>query len=270
MTAAGSVNGREQRPPAALIVNADDWGRDARTTQCILDCVQCGAVTSVSAMVFMEGSEEGAALAREHAVDAGLHLNFTTPFTASRTPATLAGRQRTLGRYLRRHRLAQILFNPLLAGTFRDVVAAQIDEYRRLYGTEPQRIDGHHHMHLCANVLLGGLLPSGTVVRRNFSFQPGEKGSVNRWYRRVVDARLGRRHRLTDFLFSLPPMGVPGRLERIASLAGESVVELETHPVDDVEYRFLRDGGIAGRQPRLTVSPFASVFQLASAGRGLA
>ena len=129
MTAAGSVNGREQRPPAALIVNADDWGRDARTTQCILDCVQCGAVTSVSAMVFMEGSEEGAALAREHAVDAGLHLNFTTPFTASRTPATLAERQRTLGRYLRRHRLAQILFNPLLAGTFRDVVAAQIDQY---------------------------------------------------------------------------------------------------------------------------------------------
>ena len=60
-----------------------------------------------------------------------------------------------------------------LAGTFRDVVAAEIDEYRRLYGTEPQRIDGHHHMHLCANVLQGGLLPAGTVVRRNFSVSAG-------------------------------------------------------------------------------------------------
>jgi hypothetical protein len=255
----------------ALIVNADDWGRDAETTRCILDCMLCGSVTSTSAMVFMEGSEEGAALAREHGVDTGLHLNFTTPFTAPGVPEALLEQQKTLGRYLRRHRLAQIVFNPLLSGTFAAVVTAQIDEYRRLYGADPLRIDGHHHMHLCANVLLGGLLPPGIVVRRNFSFQPGEKGSVNRWYRKVVDSILGRQHRLTDFLFSLPPMGVPGRLERIASLAGTSIVELETHPVDETEYRFLRDGGVAREQPRISVSPFATVFNLGlAAGRGRA
>ena len=80
------------------------------------------------------------------------------------------------------------------------MVAAQIDEFRRLYGADPSPAgDGHHHMHLCANVLYQGLLPQGTVVRRNFSFQPGEKSIFNRTYRRVVDGRLARRHRLVEF-----------------------------------------------------------------------
>src|SRR5713226_4540807 len=75
------------------------------------------------------------------------------------------------------------------------------------------------HMHLCANALLAGLLPLGTLVRRNFSFQPGEKGAVNRLHRQAVDKRLARRHRLTDFFFSLPPLEPQSRLERILSLA---------------------------------------------------
>src|SRR5439155_534589 len=149
-----------------LIVNADDWGRDAQTTGCILDCVTQKAVSAVSAMVFMEDSDRAAAVALEHAIDAGLHLNFTSPFTASACPAGVVDRQRRIAAYLGRHRLAQLVFNPALVNTFEYVVAAQIDEYRRLYGADPTRLDGHHHMHLCANVLLQGLLPPGTLVRR--------------------------------------------------------------------------------------------------------
>src|SRR6185369_10838794 len=66
-----------------LILNADDWGRDSKTTNMILDCVVRGSVSSTSAMVFMEDSERAAALARQHRVDCGLHLNFTTPFDGS-------------------------------------------------------------------------------------------------------------------------------------------------------------------------------------------
>jgi hypothetical protein len=128
--------------------------------------------------------------------------------------------------------------------SFEYVAAAQLDEYRRLYGADPVRLDGHHHMHLCANVLLRGLLPSGTLVRRNFSFQPGEKGVVNRKYRGFVDALLSRRHRLVDFLFSLAPLEPPGRLQRIFALAREHVIEVETHPVQPDEYRFLAGGEI--------------------------
>ena len=227
-----------------LIVNADDWGRDQKTTERTLECFSRGAVSSVSAMVFMEDSERAAARARERGIDAGLHLNLTTPFSAATCSARLMERQRQLARYLQRHRLAGVVFHPRLAPSFEYVVAAQREEFSRLYGTEPERLDGHHHMHLCANVLLGGLLPPGTLVRRNFSFQAGEKSFCNRLYRRAVDHILARRHRLVDFFFSLPPLDPPERIQRIFSLASKFNVEVETHPSNQEEYRFLMGGEV--------------------------
>jgi hypothetical protein len=99
-------------------------------------------------------------------------------------------------------------------------------------------------MHLCANVLLKGLLPAGTTVRRSFSFRAGEKSHGNRLYRGLVDRILARRHRLVDYFFALPPLAPPERLQRIFSLAHQSVVEVETHPVHADEYRFFRSGEI--------------------------
>ena len=99
-------------------------------------------------------------------------------------------------------------------------------------------------MHLCSNILLGRLLPAGTIARRNFSFQLGEKSLFNRLYRQWVDRRLARRHRLTDFFFSLPPLQPESRLERIFSLARQFVVEVETHPINPEEYKFLAEGEI--------------------------
>jgi len=248
----------------ALIVNADDWGRDHETTERTLDCMLCGSISSVSAMVFMANSERAAAIARERGIDAGLHLNFTAPFSAPDCPTPLMERQRELARRLLRHRLSQVLFYPALMSSFHYVVSAQLDEFCRLYGASPGRLDGHHHMHLCANVLLGRLLPPGTVVRRSFSFQPGEKGFGNRFYRKAVDRMLAHGHRLTDFFFSLPPLETPGRLERIFSLARGFVVELEAHPANTEEYRFLAGGEIlrwAGDRPiapRFVVRPNAA------------
>ncbi len=241
-----------------LIVNADDWGRDARTTERILDCAKRGAVSSVSAMVFMEDSERAAAMAQTGGIEAGLHLNLTTPFSAPECPVRLVERQREVARYLLRHRLAQVVPHPGLGRSFEYVVAAQLDEFRRLYGADPDRVDGHHHMHLCANVLLQGLLPPGTLVRRNFSFRPGEKNLCNRLYRRFVDGLLARRHRLVDFVFSLVPLEPAGRLQRIFSLARQFVVEVETHPVHPEEYRFL-GGEIFCRAGDVRIAPPSAV-----------
>lgn len=255
---------RDPAHAGLLIINADDWGRDHETTERTFECILRGTVSSVSAMVFMGDSERAAAIAKENAIDAGLHLNFTTPFSAPDCPTRLAEHQQRLSRCLLRHRLAQVVFYPMLTRSFEYVVSAQLDEFCRLYGAPPQRLDGHHHMHLCANVLLGRLLPPGTVIRRNFSFQPGEKSFGNRFYRNVVDRMLARRHRLTDFFFSLPPLEPPGRLERIFSLARRFVVEVETHPIDAEEYRFLAGGEIfrwAGDVP------IASRFAVRSNGR---
>src|SRR5271165_2675476 len=233
-----------EAPAGLLIINADDWGRDHETTDRTLECFLRGALSSVSAMVFMEDSARAAAIARERGIDAGLHLNLTTPFSSQNCPAPLMERQGELGRHLSRHRLSQLVFYPSLVRSFEYVVSAQIDEFCRLYGVAPGRLDGHHHMHLCANVLLGRLLPTGTVTRRNFSFQPGEKSFGNRFYRKVVDRMLARRHGLTDFFFSLAPLEPPGRLKRIFRLARQCVVEVETHPFNLEEYRFLAGGEI--------------------------
>jgi hypothetical protein len=242
-------------PDGLLIVNADDWGCDADTTGRILDCVTRGTVSAVSAMVFMADSDRAAGIAVERGMDAGLHLNLTTPFNAGACPPALADRQRRIVSYLRRHRLAQLVFNPALVNTFEYVVKAQIDEFRRRYGAGPARIDGHHHMHLCANVQFQGLLPRGTIVRRNFSFQPGEKSALNRAYRRFVDGRLTRRHAMADYLFNLAPLEPAGRLQRIITLARAHVVELETHPVKPDEYRFLTEGPLVGRTDDVRIGP---------------
>ena len=225
-----------------LIINADDWGRDRETSDRMSKCVLHGTVSSVSAMVFMTDSERAAGVARERGMDAGLHLNLSLPFSAPECPAGLRERQRQVAAYLLKHPLARVVFHPGLVRSFEYVVKAQLDEFQRLYGAAPDRIDGHHHLHLCANVLLARLLPPGTIVRRNFSFQPGEKSLVNRLYRKAVDSRLARRHRLVDFLFPLAPLEPRGRLERLRSLARQFVVEVETHPVNPDELLFLTGG----------------------------
>jgi len=223
----------------ALIINADDWGRNQDNTDRIHQCIVHGTVSSTSAMVFMADSERAAEMARASGADAGLHLNLTTPFSGVNVSARLTEHHRRICRYLRSNRLTQAVYHPGLAASFKYVVCSQLEEFERIYAQAPKRVDGHHHMHLCANVLYGRLLPTGTIARRNFSFQPGEKSAVNRWYRKWVDGILAKRHKLTDYFYSLPPMDTAGRLEDIFALASESVVEVETHPVNDAEHQFL-------------------------------
>lgn len=195
-------------------------------------------------MVFMKDSERAATIALERGIDTGLHLNFTTPFTAAGSSAQIGKHLESVSRYLRRHRLASIMFNPGLTRSFEYLVSAQREEFARLFGKEPERLDGHHHMHLCANMLLGGLLPAGTRVRRNFSFQRGEKSVWNRLYRRASDHILARRHSIADLFYSLPPLDPPSRVQKIFALAREFSVEVETHPVNPEEYRFLSQGEV--------------------------
>ncbi len=252
--------GGDQGTPGAglLIINADDWGRDRENTDRTVECVSQGAVSSVSAMMFMEDSERAAAIARERGIDAGLHLNLTTAFSGPGVPPQLREHQQRLSRHLLRHRFAPVVFYPWLTSSFQYVVAAQLEEFSRLYGSTPGRVDGHHHMHLCANVLLGKVLPEGTIVRRNFSFQPGEKSLGNRLYRQGVDRLLVRRHRLVDFFFSLEPLEPAVRLQQIFSCARRFVVEVETHPVNPDEHRFLLSREIG----RYGDVPVASHFAL--------
>jgi len=247
--------GRVARKAAALIVNADDWGRDTHTSDRILDCVLRGSVSSASAMVFMEDSERAAAIARERGIDTGLHINLTTPFSAASCPRELKEHQQKIAKYLCGFSFARAIYHPWLATSLEYAVKAQIEEYSRLYGAEPKRFDGHHHMHLSANVLFSRLLPPGTIIRRHFSRESGEKLLRNALFRKFTDELLTRNHPVVDFFFCLSPLDRPGRLRRICLLASRSIVELETHPVNPYEYRFLADGAIFCLTGHLRVAP---------------
>jgi predicted glycoside hydrolase/deacetylase ChbG (UPF0249 family) len=257
-----SVDQRVSRKTSGLLlINADDWGRDRTTTDRTLDCIRAGAVSSVSAMLCMEDSERAAAIAQERGIDAGLHLNLTTAFSMSSAPQRLMEHQERLSRYLSWHRFGQVVFHPGLASSFAYVVAAQLEEFRRLYGRAADRIDGHHHAHLCANVVLGKLLPERAIVRRNFSFQPGEKSLANRLYRGRVDRMLARRYCLVDYFFALEPLEPADRLRQIFSRARQFIVEVETHPVNPNEYRFLQSGEIFRRCGDIAISSHFAIPQ---------
>jgi hypothetical protein len=225
-----------------LIINADDWGYDAHTTRRVLACVERGSISSVSAMVFMEDSERAAAVARDRGIDAGLHLNLDTPFTKVPITSKLVELQARLARFLHSP-FSRPFFHPGLVRSFEYVVSSQLAEYHRLYGAPPRRIDGHHHLHLAANVLFSGLLPLGTILRPHFSREPGEKRIRNSIFRYYAKLMVERSHRTVDCLFALPPLE-PKRLLHIFSRSREITIEVETHPTNPVEFEFLTGGAL--------------------------
>ena len=117
-----------------------------------------------------------------------------------------------------------MLFHPGLVRSFDYVVSAH-GGFVKPVRCATATLDGHHHMHFCANVVFRELIPA--VRSTEFSFVSGEKSILNRRYRRFLDTRLAKRHRLVDYLFNLQPLVPPMRLRQIAILSQRSVVELE-------------------------------------------
>ena len=222
-----------------IIINADDWGRTTADTDAALSCYQQGSITSVSAMVFMEDSVRASHLAKESGLDVGLHLNLDQPFTGSHRSKRLAANHQRIVDFLRAGRYHFLLYHPFLTGSFLSTYQEQMDEFIRLYGKPPTHIDGHHNMHLCANMLVNKVIPYGENIRRNFSFWPGEKNRINRCYRSVVDAWLRTRYRTTDYFFSLKLARLNRSVARVRELSKQSLVELMTHPAASDEFNYL-------------------------------
>ncbi len=222
-----------------LIINADDWGRSIEETDAALDCYKKNRITSASAMVFMADSARAAELARENKFDVGLHLNFTEKFTGDKVAAKLDDCQDRLIRYLKGNKYSQLVYNPFLREDFSYSFKAQTEEFARLYGKPPSHMDGHHHMHLCANMVMSALIPAGTKIRRNFSFWPGEKSLLNRTYRDWVDRRLASKYRLADYFFDLSQSVKGKKMDRVADLAVKANVELMTHPIVKSELEYM-------------------------------
>jgi predicted glycoside hydrolase/deacetylase ChbG (UPF0249 family) len=222
-----------------LIINADDWGGNRTSTDNSLICFNKGRITSASAMVFMEDSQRAAELALEVGVDTGLHLNFTHELDGDLKSSKIKECQQRIALFLKRNKYCSLFYNPFLKNDFDYTYRSQYEEYLRLYNKTPTHINGHHHMHLCMNVLAGRLIPGGSKVRRSFTFSSGEKNFLNRSYRKVVDSILMRRYTCTDFFFSISPLQNAARLRDIVNLAKFRNVELMVHPERLKEFDFL-------------------------------
>ena len=227
------------RDGGLLIVNADDWGYDEEVTRMIADCHLAGGLTSTTAMMFMEGTEEAAARAKElPALGVGLHLNLIEGYTERATPPATRDRQRRLLEYFRPRRRRRWLYDPRVRHDVDRIIADQLERFVELYGRQPSHLDGHHHCHLAANVLLSSNLPRGMAIRNALSdaHRPNPLTDVLRLTRRKL---LSPRFRSTDFFFSIetawpglagtPPAGKLG-------LSQQASVEVMVHPAFPHEY----------------------------------
>lgn len=225
--------GKFGRPSSSglLVVNADDMGAEWATTDAILSCFQASAISSTTAMVFMEDSERAAALARSHGLPVGLHLNLTMTYTDPRPAALAREHQARLAELFATASRPHRSLHPSALHLVRDCVEDQLQEFHRLYGGPPTHIDGHNHAHLSTNVQLSRALPRGIRLRRAQNW-PRATTLGGRLGRRVRGATLAA-FRTTRWFTSIrtvhPAFGGHG-LHELLELSRGASVEIMVHP----------------------------------------
>jgi predicted glycoside hydrolase/deacetylase ChbG (UPF0249 family) len=216
-----------------LIVNADDWGLDPRTTDAIARCFTLGAVSSASGMVFMSDSHRAAEKARESRWPIGLHLNFVEAYDDPRTPRAVSARQARLVDYFSGSSHRRWIPSPARFEDIHLCIQDQWCEFIRIYGQIPSHVDGHQHVHQALPVVLSRALPRGSRMRPSFTFRRGDKSFVNRVARGVLNTLIRTRFKTPRYLFSIrtvhPSLGGAG-LDSVLHLSSSQSVELMTHP----------------------------------------
>jgi predicted glycoside hydrolase/deacetylase ChbG (UPF0249 family) len=139
-------------------------------------------------------------------------------------------------------RLRRWSYDPTSRGAVECAIADQLEEFERLYGAPPSRLDGHLHVHLCPDVLLSPALPREAWLR------PARTAAVRRAVpvlgslRRARERWLRRRFSMSDYFFSIedihPQLGGSG-LDGPLDLAAQADVEVMTHPARAEELALL-------------------------------
>jgi predicted glycoside hydrolase/deacetylase ChbG (UPF0249 family) len=243
-----------------VIVNADDWGYDEATTKAISDCYEAGGLTSATAMTFMEGSDYAAAQARSHPrLGIGLHLNLVEEYSDPKVAPAVRDRQRRLIEYSRRLRLRRWVYDPSSRHEVNRVIADQFQRFVDLYGRMPTHLDGHHHCHLAANVLLSPAVPSGMKIRNALEDKhtPNPVTDTLRWARGRL---IARRFRTTDRFLSVevfwPGLRGTPPTDGFEELGSAPTLEIMVHPAFPHEYEPLQSRTWVEALRRLPVGTF--------------
>lgn len=225
-----------------LIINADDYGLDRTTTDRILTLYTQNRITSTTAMVFMQDSGRAAQLAQNNNIPVGFHLNFTEPLSQNSIPTRLLKRHETLMAFFLKHKYARVLYAPSLTEDIDYCFKAQYDQFSALYQKSPTHIDGHHHIHLCSNLVFGNILPKGCKLRRSFTFTQKESNLINSMYRKLVDFIIARKHITVHYFTSLgtDDNSIITRLDHVDKMPINYNVELMVHVDIISQYLFLK------------------------------
>jgi predicted glycoside hydrolase/deacetylase ChbG (UPF0249 family) len=248
-----------------LIVNADDWGGERRSTEAIHEAFGAGRVTSTTAMVFMEDSGRAAEIAKAERLPVGLHLNLTQPFTDPATPAPARERQQRVAAAFLGHgrdghpgtsQVRRWLYDPRIAGLVGDVLRDQLERFEALYGGPPDHFDGHNYVDTAPNVFLSRALPRGAKMRNSLDRYPLGKGAmaVARGLRQQVR---GWRFRSTRYVLHITDLELPGD-PRLAT-AETDPVEVICHPDNPAEMERLMSDEWAACLARLRTGSFADL-----------
>lgn len=175
----------------AVIVNADDFGRDAAYNAAIAECFRRGWINQTTIMVNMPGVEEGIRLAREIGFfdRIGLHLNLVEgrPLTESCARSIFCRD----GFFDGMKQAAKLFgsYDKATESALRDEIRAQIARYVEL-GFPLLHCDSHAHMHTripITKVLMPELKRAGfKTVRRPYNYRLG--WGLKPWLHRVRNA----------------------------------------------------------------------------------
>lgn len=117
-----------------LTLNADDYAMDQAVDDAILDLASLGAASSTSAMTLSPRWPEAGRRLRDAPLDAGLHLDLTSPF---------AGERRRGLALLMAAAYAGRIDRAILRGAIHD----QLDRFEAALKAPPAFVDGHQHVH---------------------------------------------------------------------------------------------------------------------------
>lgn len=184
-------------------------------------------------MVHCSDSERAAELAKDARLPVGLHLNLTEVFSSASVPSDVCKRQAIAVRRLGANKYARWIAWPGLARIVAACISDQLEEFDRLYGA-PTHIDGHHHIHISANVLAAGALPRHLPIRRSFTFEPDERSTLNRAFRKIVNLLVSSRWQTANRFLDIGDfVGAKAAALRKVQHADDGLVEVMCHPESD-------------------------------------
>jgi predicted glycoside hydrolase/deacetylase ChbG (UPF0249 family) len=223
-----------------LVVNADDLGHDRATSDAICEAFARGAITSATAMVYMEDSDRGFGLAAEAGLPIGLHLNLMEPYSGSGVAEPDRAEQAWAVERFQASFAGRWAPGPRLMRAARRSVRLQLAEFERLCGGPPTHVDGHQHGHLSTPALWELDQRGGMTVRSSFTFRPGEKPRHKLALRALLNRGIAARFASTQRFHSIrdlhPAFGGKG-IDQVVAEARDLDVEVMVHPglADELE-----------------------------------